>query len=87
MNHYSGQKCIQTKLQTTYGLLLAIIVCTSKPIPRIFFMFSKKNMIRENRVSGTVLIKEIGDEEPCYSTKISIVSFTWNGLAALHKAR
>ena len=31
--------------------------------------------------------KEIGDEEPCYSTKISILSFIWAGLAPLHKAR
>ena len=28
-------------------------------------------------------VKEIGDEEPCYSTKISILSFIWAGLAAL----
>ena len=32
------------------------------------------------------VIKEIGDEEPYYSTKISIFSFIWAGLAALHKA-
>ena len=32
------------------------------------------------------IVKEIGDEEPCYSTKISIFSFIWAGLAALHKA-
>ena len=31
-------------------------------------------------------IKEIGDKEPYYSTKISIFSFIWAGLAALHKA-
>ena len=30
--------------------------------------------------------KEIGDEEPCYSTKILVFSFIWAGLAALHKA-
>ena len=30
--------------------------------------------------------KEIGDEEPYYSTKVSIFSFIWAGLAALHKA-
>ena len=30
--------------------------------------------------------KEIGEEEPCYSTKISIFSFIWAGLADLHKA-
>ena len=30
-------------------------------------------------------IKEVGDEEPYYSTKISIFSFIWAGLAALHK--
>jgi hypothetical protein len=30
--------------------------------------------------------KEIGDKEPYYSTKISIFSFIWAGLAALHKA-
>ena len=29
--------------------------------------------------------KEIGDEEPYYSTKISIFSFIWAGLAALHQ--
>ena len=34
----------------------------------------------------TPCTKEIGDEEPCYSTKISIFSFIWAGLAALHKA-
>jgi hypothetical protein len=33
-----------------------------------------------------VLCKEIGGEEPYYSTKISIISFIWAGLAALHKA-
>ena len=32
-------------------------------------------------------IKEIGDEEPHYSTKNLIFSFIWAGLAALHKAR
>ena len=31
--------------------------------------------------------KEIGDEEPHCSTKISILSFIWAGLAALHNAR
>jgi hypothetical protein len=31
------------------------------------------------------MIKEIEDEEPYYSTKISIFSFIWAGLAALHK--
>ena len=30
--------------------------------------------------------KEIGDEEPYYSTNISIFSFLGVGLAALHKA-
>ena len=30
--------------------------------------------------------KEIGDEEPCYSTKSSILSFIWADLAALHKS-
>ena len=30
--------------------------------------------------------KEIGDEEPYYSTKISIFPFLGAGLAALHKA-
>ena len=30
--------------------------------------------------------KEIGNEEPYYRTKISIFSFIWAGLAALHKA-
>ena len=30
--------------------------------------------------------KEIGDEEPYYSTKILIFSFIWAGLPALHKA-
>ena len=30
--------------------------------------------------------KEIGDEEPYYSTKILIFSFIWAGLAALQKA-
>ena len=30
------------------------------------------------------MVKEIGDEEPYYSTKISIFSFIWAGLAALH---
>ena len=30
--------------------------------------------------------KEIGDEEPYYSTKISIFSFIWAGLSAYHKA-
>ena len=51
MNHYSGQKCIQTKLQTTYGLLLAIIVGTSKPIPRIvrILVFKKKHDTRKLR--------------------------------------
>ena len=29
--------------------------------------------------------KEIGDEEPCYSTKISIFSFIWAGLAGYTK--
>ena len=32
------------------------------------------------------LTKEIGDEEPYYSTKILIFSFFRAGLAALHKA-
>jgi hypothetical protein len=31
--------------------------------------------------------KEKGDEEPYYSTKISIFSFILAGLAALHKAK
>ena len=30
--------------------------------------------------------KKIGYEEPYYNTKISIFSFVWAGLAALHKA-
>ena len=33
-----------------------------------------------------LVTKEIGDKEPCYSTKISIFSFIWAGLTALHKA-
>ena len=33
-----------------------------------------------------LLGKEIGDKEPYYSTKISIFSFIWTGLAALQKA-
>ena len=48
-----------------------------------------KSLIRHN-VERFVLVnlvcKEIGDEEPHYSTKISIFSFIWAGLAALHKA-
>ena len=36
--------------------------------------------------ASIVVPKEIGDEEPHYSTKISIFSFIWAGLAALHKA-
>ena len=31
---------------------------------------------------GTNIPKEIGDEEPCNSTKILIFSFIWAGLAA-----
>ena len=34
----------------------------------------------------TIHPKRKGDEEPCYSHKISIFSFIWAGLAALHKA-
>ena len=45
-------------------------------------LFVKKLEIEENKG----MIKEIGDEEPYYSTKISIFSFIWAGLAALHKA-
>jgi hypothetical protein len=37
-------------------------------------------------INGSGQVKEIGDEEPYYSTKISIFSFIWAGLAALHKA-
>ena len=37
-------------------------------------------------LTGTVRGKEIGDEEPYYSTKIAIFSFIWAGLATLHKA-
>ena len=33
------------------------------------------------------MLKEIGHEEPCSSTKISILSFLGAGLVALHKAR
>ena len=33
------------------------------------------------RVATIVAGKEIGDEEPYYSTKISIFSFIWAGLA------
>ena len=36
--------------------------------------------------TATTILKEIGDEEPCYSTNISIFSFIWAGLAAFHKA-
>ena len=43
-------------------------------------------MICEARDAAMGPIKEIGDEEPYYSTKISIFSFIWAGLAALHKA-
>ena len=32
-----------------------------------------------------ITAKEIGDEKPCYSTKISIFSFIWAGLAAIQK--
>ena len=32
-----------------------------------------------------ITAKEIGDEEPYYSTKISIFSFIWAGLAAIQK--
>ena len=35
---------------------------------------------------GIQMIKEIGHEEPYYSTKILIFSFIWAGLAALHTA-
>ena len=35
---------------------------------------------------GSLCTKEIGDEEPYYSNQISIFSFIWAGVAALHKA-
>ena len=38
--------------------------------------------LKQRRILGG---KEIGDEEPYYSPKISIFSFIWAGLAALHK--
>ena len=38
--------------------------------------------LKQRRMLGG---KEIGDEEPYYSPKISIFSFIWAGLAALHK--
>jgi hypothetical protein len=38
------------------------------------------------QVNIIVVLKEIGDEETCYSIKISIFSFIWAGLAALHEA-
>ena len=47
------------------------------------FTISFANCIR-NR--SHIQAKEIGDEEPYYSTKILILSFIWAGLAALHKA-
>ena len=34
-----------------------------------------------------LLGKEIGDEEPYYSTKISIISFIWAGLAYTKQAQ
>ena len=36
--------------------------------------------------SSNGIDKDIGIEEPYYSTKILIFSFIWAGLAALHKA-
>ena len=53
-----------------------------KTIQKVFHRNSKKKNFQNINIS-----KEIGDEEPCYSTKISILSFIWAGLAALHKAR
>ena len=44
-----------------------------------------ENLGKAAALPALPLIKEIGDEEPCYSTKISIFSFTWAGLAALHE--
>ena len=38
-----------------------------------------------NKLSETFGVKEIGDGDPYYSIKISIFSFIWAGLAALHK--
>ena len=37
--------------------------------------------------TNQIKAKEIGDEKPCYSTKISIFSFIWAGLAALHESK
>ena len=47
------------------------------------FSEMKLNILLANFMSEH---KEIGDEEPCYSTKNLIFSFIWAGLAALHKA-
>ena len=43
-------------------------------------------IFQKRKCSCIIIGKEIGDEEPCYSTKILIFSFIWAGLAALHKA-
>ena len=47
----------------------------------LFFQIFDSNVL-----NYSIMIKEIGDEEPYYSTKILILSFIWAGLAALHKA-
>ena len=52
MNHYSGQKGIQTKLQTTYGLFLAIIVLVHLFPALCTFWFNKKKQYAKIALVG-----------------------------------
>jgi hypothetical protein len=49
-----------------------------------FWGWQYKN--EKQKLSKYAVTKEIGHEEPYYTTKISIFSFTWAGLASFHKS-
>ena len=85
--HYTvdGQSCYKL-------VLLTIQFVTTLTIQTVYNLMKKSSykmqiIVLWNSYSQcSILFKEIGDEEPYYSTKILIFSFIWAGLAALHKA-
>ena len=75
---------------TTYGRIFCLqgrFVVKSYYFKAVKFIYSEKTTkFCEISTLFLSVCKEIGDEEPDYSTKISIFSFIWAGLAAFHKA-
>ena len=65
---------------------VAVMVCESCCLCALAAYFCNRDFNESQKLLRCLISngKEIGDKEPYYSTNISIFSFIWAGLAALH---